>query len=53
MLADVKARSSVDDLLRTAQQNQMALTTLADQKADIVLGMTFLGSTHETDNIVG
>lgn len=45
MLADVKARSSVDYMLRTAQQNQMALATLADQKANIVLGMTFLSVT--------
>lgn len=42
LLADIEARSAVDYMLRTAQQNQMALTTLADQKANIVLGVTLL-----------
>lgn len=45
MLQDIEARATVDYMLRTAQQNQMALTSLADQKANIVLGLTFLLTT--------
>jgi hypothetical protein len=45
MLKDIEGRATVDYMLRTAQQNQMALTSLADQKANIVLGLTFLLTT--------
>ncbi|HYN79306.1 MAG TPA: hypothetical protein VES73_16100 [Lamprocystis sp. (in: g-proteobacteria)] len=45
MLQDIDGRATVDDMLRTAQQNQLALTGLADQKANIVLGLTFLLTT--------
>ena len=37
-----RARSSVDYALRTAQQNTLHLSAMADQKASIVLGSSFL-----------
>jgi hypothetical protein len=38
-LSNVKARGSVDYLLRTTQQNHMQLSTMADQKASILMGV--------------
>jgi hypothetical protein len=38
-------------MLRTAQQNQMALTALADQKANIVLGLGLLMATLSSNRL--
>lgn len=40
--AGVRARSSVDQPLRTMQQNFTQLSTAADHKANIVIGFTLL-----------
>lgn len=41
-MAEVEERSSVDNLLRTAQQNLVQLSVMADQKANIILGAAFI-----------
>lgn len=38
----IESRSNVDYALRTAQQNTLALSGMADQKASIVLGASFV-----------
>ena len=39
---DIEGRGSVDYVLRTLQQNYLELTQIADQKANIVIGLGVL-----------
>lgn len=41
----VRSRASADYVLRTAQQNMVQLSSLADQKASVVLGSSFVVAT--------
>ena len=51
---DIKARNSVDLLLRTTQQNHLELSVMADQKANIIIAfcsVVFSVSLTQVDNL--
>ncbi len=53
----MKARSNIDYMLTTASQHHVALSSMADQKANIVIGTTFImitlvvGQAHDKGTI--
>ena len=46
-------RTSADYVLRTAQQNLLQLSTMADQKASVVLGAAFVTATIVFGDVAG
>ena len=46
-------RASADYVLRTAQQNLLQLSTMADQKASVVLGAAFVTATIVFGDVAG
>lgn len=48
-----EGRQSVDTALRTAQQNTLGLSAMADQKASVVLGAAFVMATIVFGDIAG
>lgn len=51
--AVVNGRASADYVLRTAQQNLLQLSTMADQKASVVLGAAFVTATIVFGDVAG
>lgn len=53
MTEPIKGRQTVDHALRTVQQNTIHLSSMADQKASVVLGAAFVMATIIFGDITG